>query len=142
MSAIQDIMTKNPICLSEHANVHKARMLMAEKSIRHIPVKDLESNQLIGMLSQKAVLSNAIKIINQRGLEKLQHEEQSTELAAIMEKSPAIFDVSDNLVNVANNLLQQKSGCVAILEDKKLVGVITSNDFVKLAVKQLGPSTC
>ncbi len=142
MSKIQDIMTKNPICLSEHANVNKARMLMAEKSIRHIPVKDIENNQLIGMLSQKAVLSNAIKIINRRGLQKLEHEEKSTEIATIMETSPATFDVGDNLVEVANNLLQQKSGCVAILENEILVGVITSNDFVKLAVKQLGPSTC
>ena len=135
-------MTENPICLSKHANVNKARMLMAEKSIRHIPVKDIESNQLIGMLSQKAVLSNAIKVINQRGLENLQHVEKSTEIATIMNTSPAIFDVNDHLVDVANNLLQQKSGCVAIVEKDNLVGVITSNDFVKLAVTQLGPSTC
>lgn len=135
-------MTKNPICLSEHANVNKARMLMAEKSIRHIPVKDIENNRLIGMLSQKSVLSNAIKIINQRGLENLEHEEKSSEISAIMDTSPSIFDVNDQLIDVANNLLQQKSGCVAILENGTLVGVITSNDFVKLAVKQLGPSTC
>ena len=57
MSRIQDIMTKNPICLSEQANVHRARMLMAEKSIRHIPIKNIDYGQLIGMLSQKAVLS-------------------------------------------------------------------------------------
>ena len=115
-------------------------MLMAEKSIRHIPIKDLESNQLIGMLSQKAVLSNAIKIINRRGLEKLEHEEKSLEVTTIMDTLPAFFDIEDNLLDVAINLLQNKSGCVAIVADKKLVGVITSNDFVKLAIKQLGPS--
>lgn len=141
MNKIQEIMTKNPICLTQHANVHRARMLMAEKSIRHVPIKDIDSGHLIGMLSQKAVLSNAIKIINQRGLEKLEHEEKSTEIATIMENSPAVFDIEAQLVDIANNLLEQKSGCVAIIEEKKLVGVITSNDFVKLAIKQLGPST-
>jgi len=130
-------MTKDPYCLSEHANAHKARMLMAEKSIRHIPIKNNEDGLLIGMLSQKSVLSNAIKVINQRGLEKLEHEEKSIEVASIMDKSPAVFDVNDNIVNIAKNLLQQKSGCVAITENGKLVGVITSNDFVKLAVEQL-----
>ena len=137
MSKIEDIMTKNPICLSEHANVHRARLLMAEKSIRHIPIKNIDNGQLIGMLSQKSVLSNAIKIINQRGLERLEHEEKSIGIATIMETSPATFDVGDKLLEVANNLLQQKSGCVAILKNTKLVGVITSNDFVKLAVTQL-----
>jgi len=136
MNTLQDIMTKDPICLSEHANVHKARMLMAEKSIRHIPIKDIDSDRLIGMLSQKAVLSNAIKIINHRGFEKLQHEEKSAGISSIMNNSPAIFDIEDSIVGVAKNLLEQKSGCVAITENSKLVGVITSNDFVKLTVNQ------
>ena len=56
-----------------------------------------------------------------------------------MDTSPAIFVLDENLLDVANNLLLQKSGCVAITEGGKLVGVITSNDFVKLAVKQLLP---
>ena len=141
MSSIQDIMTKDPFCLSEHANVYKARMMMAEKSIRHIPIKNIENNQLIGLLSQKAVLSNAIKIINQRGFEKLEHEEKSIEIASIMNDSPAVCDVEDNIVDVARKLLEQKSGCVAITEKNKLVGVITSNDFVKLTVKQLDSSS-
>ncbi len=137
MSAIKDIMTKNPICLTEHTNVHKARMLMAEKSIRHIPVKNLEGSQLIGLLSQKALLSNAIKIINQRGLEKLEHEEKSIAISTIMDTSPSIFNLDDQLIDVAKDLIKQKSGCVSIVENNQLVGVITSNDFVKLAIEQL-----
>lgn len=142
MAKIIDIMTSNPICLSEHANVHKARMLMAEKSIRHIPVKDPDTNQLIGMLSQKALLANAIKIINKRGMEHLEHEEKSMSISEIMETSTNAFDIDKSLIDVANSLLVKKSGCVPILKDNKLVGVVTSNDFVKLAVSQLGPSTC
>ena len=68
-------MTVNPFFLSQLANVHKARMLMADKKIRHIPVKDADSGKLIGMLNQKAVLANAIKIITKRGLNQLQHVE-------------------------------------------------------------------
>ena len=135
-------MTKNPICLSFHANVNKARMLMAEKSIRHIPVKDPETDLMVGMLSQKALLANAIKIINERGINQLEHEEKATEVSNIMDTKPAVFDIESNLIDVANSLLEKKNGCVAITQNDKLVGVITSNDFVKLAVKQLGPSTC
>jgi len=142
VSKIQEIMTKDPICLSTHANVHKARMLMAEKSIRHIPVKDLETDLMVGMLSQKALLANAIKIINERGINQLEHEEKSADVRSIMDSKPAVFDIESNLINVANSLLEKKNGCVAITQENKLIGVITSNDFVKLAVKQLGPSTC
>ncbi len=137
MNSIKEIMTENPIYLSGHANVNKARMIMADKSIRHIPVKDLDRDRLVGMISQKAVLSNAIKIINNRGLEQLEHTEKSMEVSSIMNPSPAVFEVSDQLIEVAKNLLVEKHGCVAIEEKGKLVGVITSNDFVKLAIQQL-----
>ena len=142
MSKIKEIMTSKPFCLSENANVFKARMLMSEKSIRHIPIVNPESKELVGMLSQKAVLSNAIKIINRRGLERLEHEEKSIGIASIMDTDPACFDVDESLIDVANALLTEKSGCVVISENKKVTGVVTSNDFVKLALKELGPSTC
>ncbi len=137
MSQITEIMTHDPICLSEHANVHKARMLMAEKSIRHIPIIEPESKHLIGMLNQKAVLSNAIKIINQRGLEQLEHEEKSIEVASIMHTETSSVETTQSLLTVANTLLEQKSGCVVVCEQSKVVGVISSKDFVKLAAKEL-----
>lgn len=137
MSQISEIMTRDPICLSEHANVHKARMLMAEKSIRHIPIIDPESKELIGMLNQKAVLANAIKIINQRGVEKLEHKEKSIEVASIMHRNPSSLETDQSLLTVANTLLEQKSGCVVICEQSKVVGVVSSKDFVKLAAREL-----
>ena len=142
MSKIQEIMTRDPICLSTHANVHRARMLMAEKSIRHLPIKDPDSGKMVGMLSQKALLANAIMIINKRGIDALEHEERSTEIGTVMDDNPPKFDISANLLDVANSLLEKRNGCVAIEDNGTLVGVITSNDFVKLAVKELGPSTC
>ncbi len=137
MSQISEIMTTEPICLSEHANVHKARMLMAEKSIRHIPVIDPDSKKLIGILNQKAVLSNAIKVINQRGLENLEHEEKSMEIASIIQVEATQVDINQPLLEVANILLEQKSGCVVISDNQQVVGVITSKDFVKFAAREL-----
>ena len=137
MTDISQIMTPNPIFMSQVTNINKARMLMAEKKIRHIPIKDTDTGKLIGMLSQKAVLANAIKIINQRGLEQLEHAEKSMDIASIMDTEPAIFKLSAKLLDVANNLIEQRSGCVAITDNENLVGVVTSNDFVKLAIAQL-----
>ena len=137
MSQISEIMTPNPICLSEHANVHKARMLMAEKSIRHIPIVEPESKKLIGMLNQKAVLSNAIKIINQRGLDNLEHEEKAIEVASIMQRDASSIEIGQSLLEVANTLLEQKSGCVVVCEQSKVIAVISSKDFVKLAAREL-----
>ncbi|TQV80289.1 CBS domain-containing protein [Aliikangiella coralliicola] len=137
MASIESIMTPNPVFVSQHSNINKARMLMAEKKVRHLPVKDASSGKLIGMVSQKAVLAHAIKVINQRGFEQLEHTEKSMDVASIMDDSPAVFDISTELLPVAKSLLEQRSGCIAIESEGKLAGVVTSSDFVKLAVQEL-----
>ena len=137
MATVDSIMTHNPVFVSQHANVHKARMLLAEKKIRHLPVKSVDDGKLIGMVSQKAILKNAIKIINQRGFDQLEHTEKSMDVQSIMEGSPDIFDVSADVIDVARSLLTKRSGCIAVEDKGKLVGVVTSADFVKLAVEQL-----
>ncbi|WP_444994212.1 CBS domain-containing protein [Aliikangiella sp. IMCC44359] len=133
MKKIQDIMTHDPFFLSQHANVNRARMLMADKKIRHIPIKDSNSGKLIGMLGQKAVLANALNIINRHGFENLVHREKSMDIASIMSKEPSVFDINTEIAEVANSLLAQSNGCAAIEKDGKLVGIVTSSDFVKLA---------
>ncbi len=135
MPKISEIMTLNPVSLSQLANVNRARLLLVEKKIRHLPVKDTETGKLIGILSQKAVLANAIKIVNQRGFDDLEHVEKSMEIAQIMNTQPVICDINDAVSHVAQKLLSMRSGCIAIEDQGKLVGVVTSSDFVKLAIK-------
>lgn len=137
MDDLRKIMTANPVSVTQHVNIYKARMMMAEKKIRHIPVQDIDSGKVIGLLSQKDVLAHAIKTINQRGFEQLEHTEKSINVATIMDDSPAVFNISDSLVDVGKMLLAQRSGCVSIVENNQLVGVITSSDFVKVVVNNL-----
>lgn len=137
MLELSNIMTANPLSVTQHTNINKARMMMAEKKVRHLPVKDIENGSVIGIVNQKAILANAIKIINQRGFEQLEHAEKSMDIGSIMDSSPAVFDVNSTVLEVAQSLHSQRSGCVAIEQDNKLVGVVTSSDFVKVVVDKL-----
>jgi len=134
MVQIKTIMTENPIFVSEHTNINKARMLMSEKGIRHLPVKKVETGELMGMLGQKAVLSNAIKVINQRGFDQLEHVEKSMDVGSILDQDAIVCEADSDVVEVAKALKEKGTGCVAIVENGKLVGVVTSSDFVKLAI--------
>ena len=49
----------------------------------------------------------------------------------------AVFDVNSTVLEVAQSLHSQRSGCVAIEQGNKLVGVVTSSDFVKVVVDEL-----
>ena len=137
MPSIRHIMTPEPYHLTEFANVHKARSLMAEKKIRHIPIVDGENQKIIGLLSQASILRNAIRVINERGFSALEHEEKATSVTAIMTESPKTFDLHDKVLEVAKALDAHKQGCVTITHEGKLTGIVTSSDFVKLSIQML-----
>lgn len=131
MSEIKKVMTENPHCVGEHTNLYKARLLMAEKKVRHLPVKNTDSGKTIGLVTQAALLANTMKIVNQRGIEQLDHEQKSMNVSNIMETNVAIMDITKPLIDVAQLLKDQSCGCVCIESDKQLVGIVSSSDFVK-----------
>lgn len=131
MNEIEKIMTVNPHCVGEHTNLYKVRLLMAEKKVRHLPVKNTDTGNTIGLITQKALLANTMKILNQRGIEQLDHEQKSMNASDIMETDIAVMDVAESLIQVAHLLKNKSCGCVCIEKDNKLVGIVSSSDFVK-----------
>jgi CBS domain-containing protein len=137
MIQLAEIMTKNPITLGKFSNVNRARKLMAEHHIRHLPILDTENGQLLGVVSQKALLKNAIKIINDRGLDQLEHIEKSMSIETVMESDVPICTEDTPILEAAKQLKDNKGGCVLISEQDRLVGILTSSDFVDYAIQSL-----
>ena len=137
MLTTKQLMTANPIHVSKHMNIHKARMLMAEHKVRHLPVKDIDSGKTVGLLTQKRLLKNAIAIVSKHNFEKLEHIEKSMDVESLMKSEVSVFDVDSELLSLAKSLRESNNGCVCIEENNQLVGVVTSSDFVKLAIDQL-----
>ena len=53
-------------------------------------------------------------------------EAMKTEVVTVTPDAP--------LVEAAKIMLEQKIGCLVVVENKKIVGILTESDFVKLAV--------
>lgn len=137
MLATKDLMTPNPIHDSVHTNINKARMLIAEHKLRHLPVKDTDSGKTVGLVNQKRLLKNAIAIVTKSGFDNLEHEEKSQNFESLMNSEPSVFDVNTELLDIAKALKESKHGCICIEENNQLAGVITSSDFIKLAITKL-----
>ncbi|MEE4243896.1 MAG: CBS domain-containing protein, partial [Kangiellaceae bacterium] len=91
----------------------------------------------VGILTQKVVLSNAIAIINAQGMSKLADAEQQKVIKDIMDTDVVTVAPDTPLLDAANFFRENRHGCIAVLEDKKVVGILTSGDFVKFAADAL-----
>jgi CBS domain-containing protein len=137
MYTVADFMTLNPICLKTSNSLFKGRTTMKKYRIRHIPITHADSGEFAGILTQKVVLSNAIKIINTQGLEHLEDAEKAIAIDQVMDTDVVTVEKNTPLLEAARFFQENRHGCIAVLENDKVVGILTSSDFVKFAITEL-----
>lgn len=133
MQTVADIMATNVITLKETDNVHEARMLMKQYSIRHIPIVG-EHKQFAGMLTQRDLLNHAFKIVENYGFSKLAQREERTPISEVMTRDCMTLRSDSTLRAAGEFFITHKHGSIPIVDDGQVVGILTSIDFIKLAM--------
>lgn len=132
MARVADIMTTPVASITDSEHLNAARQLMKEKQIRHLPVVNAEQ-RLVGVVTQRAVLASVIKLVDRVGVDKMEAEEKQIPISSIMESNFQTASPDLNLKEAARHFLHHKHSCLPVIDDSgKLVGIVTSQDFVKL----------
>ena len=133
MLTVGDLMTTQVFTLLESDTLYTAKQIMEMARVRHVPIVDGE-DRFIGLITHRDMLAVAVS--------KLSEIDESTqdELAAgiplreIMRSDVAVVAPSTSLRQAAEDLLEHKYGCLPVVEDGKLVGIITEADFLRLTI--------
>jgi CBS domain-containing protein len=131
MLTVAEIMTREPYTLGPDDSLADARQLLAEHHIRHIPILSTEGS-LIGVVSQRDVLSAGDSSVAVAG--KGKSNEAYVALSSIMTTPVQTVNEKAGLRGAAMHLQKSKLGCLPVLRDGKLVGIITDTDFVSVAI--------
>lgn len=137
MKTVSDIMVKDVLSVKDVDTVHHARMLIKDKSIRHLPVVSNESGEFIGIVTQASLLNHAFTIVEKFGLSGLEKRENRTLIKDIMLTDCDTTTADTDLVSAGEFFTTKKSSCLPVLEGRELKGIVTSVDFVKLALHLL-----
>lgn len=139
MLTVAEIMTREPYTLGPDATLLDAAKMMAEHHIRHIPVIGPDSS-VIGLVSHRDVLaasdSRVLRDLPDSGGDE-GGKEGYVALSAIM-SSPVQTTTEDaGLMGVAIKLRRQRLGCLPVMRDGTLVGIISDSDFLEVAITLL-----
>lgn len=131
MLTVAEIMTREPYTLGPDDSLESARKMMAEHHIRHIPVVSNDGS-LIGVVSQRDVLAAGDSTVIQKAGG--DGREQYVALSSIMTSPVQSVDEQAGLRGTAMHLQKNKMGCLPVLREGKLVGIITDSDFITIAI--------
>lgn len=130
---VQDLMTEK--VFSIHADEDLARLndLMADINVRHIPVIGAEG-ELLGIVSQRDLLRSTLDSIGVLPSGQQRELLQSTLVREIMVPEPETADRGQDIHEAGQVMLDNKLGCLPVVEGNRLVGILTEADFVKHVV--------
>ena len=127
MINVNEIMSTELITLEPGDSVSKAAETMTKNNIRHIPVVDPQ-NQVIGIISQRDVLK--------AGAFSSQISKPTLDcpISDIMTEEILTTHPKDSLRAAGLTLQKHKYGCLPVVDNDVLVGIITDSDFVGVAI--------
>ena len=137
MKAVSDIMIRDVLTVRESDTVHDARMLLKQKGIRHLPVVNHDSGEFAGLLTQRSLLNHALNIVEKFGMAGLEKRELRTPVSEIMNAECHTVSPDEDLVAAGELFLSKKASCLPVVKDGHLEGIVTSVDYVKLALELL-----
>lgn len=134
---IKDVMTMNVVSIPSNTTIADTKRIMEAHKIRRLPVVD--RGKLVGMVTEHKLEAYTPSKVTSLSVWEISYLLGNTTVKDIMEKN--IVTVNPEMtVEEALALAQEKKvGALPVLEDGRLVGIVTTNDFFyKIANPTLG----
>ncbi|HHJ35665.1 MAG TPA: CBS domain-containing protein [Gammaproteobacteria bacterium] len=136
MITVDEFMTSDPYTLTEDDSLYDARKVMTEKHIRHIPITDSDT-RLLGLVTQRDVLAATDPVSIQQTKSAPDASDRDIKLSDIMIREVSTIHTTDSLREAALYIQSHKYGCLPVVADNCLVGIITDSDFIDIAINLL-----
>ena len=128
MITVAEIMTTDVLTLKPGDTLADARRLMTQRHIHHVPVMD--GDNLVGLVSHRDVLAAT-------GSWQSGPDEKTVPLREIMRTELTTVTPETQLRAAALHMEKHRFGCLPVLENERICGIVTETDFVGLAANLL-----
>ena len=127
---VSDLMSTDAVMLQRNDRLALADHAMEERAIRHMPVVD-DSGQVCGILSQRDLFRGALlKNLGYGGY----LEQKMLDSVVVKEAmvSPVITTTPTTPIQqAACTMIEHKIGCLPVIDNGELQGILTEEDFVR-----------
>lgn len=134
---VRERMSTNPVTISADSAITDALRVMRQNQVRRLPVLDEQGN-MVGIVSEKDLLYASPSPATSLSIYEMHYMLSRLKVTELM--TAEIITVSPDipLEEAARIMADNKIGGLPVVEDGKLVGIITETDIFKVFLELLG----
>jgi CBS domain-containing protein len=129
---VKDIMAKDVVTLEIDEELSLADDIMQLGRIRHLPV--VENERLVGIISQRDLFKASLTSLMGFGEKAKRDFLKTVAVKKIMVKKVITVSPDADIKDAGRIMLEKKIGCLPVVENDKLVGLITETDILKQCI--------
>lgn len=134
---VKDRMTSNPITVTPDTYFLDAMRIMGERRFRHLPVVD-KKDKLVGIVTQTDMLHASPSPATALSVSEVNYLLANLRIRDVLTSPVITVSKEVPLEEAARVMVKNKVGCLPVMEEGKLVGVITETDIFRSFVEILG----
>lgn len=127
---VRDLMTEKVFTLKPKDDLAALYDLMDSRHVRHVPIVDSDG-ELVGLVTDRDLSRSALGAVEELPLSVERDILRRRRIRDIMATEPDTIEPDATLREAAEILLENKVGCLPVVEGLHLVGIITEADFVR-----------
>ncbi len=127
---VRDLMTEKVFTLGPGDNLVALEDLMDARRVRHVPIVDREGD-LVGLVSHRDLARSVLGRMDELPMSVERDLLRGRKVREIMTIEPETVEPEARLAEAAALLLENKIGCLPVVEGMHLVGILTEADFVR-----------
>jgi len=132
----RDLMSTDVVSLLKEQSLPYAEELMRLERIRHLPVVD-DDGHLVGIVTHRDLLGAQVSALTALDEEDKTDLELAVPVAKVMRTDVWTVASDTPALEAAQILLDHAFGCLPVVDDGVLVGILTEADFLELLVRVL-----
>jgi acetoin utilization protein AcuB len=134
---VRDVMTCTPLTVDLETSLREAAGLMKQRGIRHLPVVD-RAGRLMGILTDRDIRHAAFMPALSEQLSRDPRRLKAPLVRDVMTWSVVTTDPEATLVQAGLTMFQRRIGSLPVIENGRLVGILTERDMLTALRKEDG----
>ena len=133
MTQLSEIMNRTLVTVDTRASLRQAQRILDQRNIRHLFVMD--GKRLVGIVTDRDLRKAAPS--SKSPLTTSEREEFMDELKVVEVMSRKLITASPSTTvrEAAKVMVREKIGCLPVVDDNTLVGIVTETDLLEILVR-------